>query len=226
MIRAVIFDMYETLTTLMTGPQCFSRDMAALADADVQRFCAAWRATEDDRMLGRMTFGEATRRSLEACGAWSQAAYDAIMARRAASREICPERLHPGILPMLEALKNRGVKVGLVTNCQSEEAAAIRRSVLWPYFDAPVMSFEAGVMKPDPAIFRRCTALLAVKPDECLYVGDGGSRELEAASALGMRPLQAAWYLLSGERGRMQPVSRMAEFPQAETPADVLDYLE
>ena len=225
MKRAVIFDMYETLTTLMTGPQCFSAEMAALAGADVPRFRAAWRATEEDRMLGRLTFGEATRRSIEACGAWSQTAQDAIMEKRRASREICPERLHPGILPMLDALKARGVKVGLVTNCQSEEVAAIRASVLWPYFDAPVMSFEAGLMKPDPAIFLRCTALLGVEPSECLYVGDGGSHELEAASALGMRPLQAAWYLLPDGRGRLQPVGRMAEFPQAEEPADVLDYL-
>ena len=226
MMRAVIFDMYETLTTLMTGPQCFSGDLAALAGPDVQRFRAAWRATEDDRMLGRLTFGEATRRSLEACGAWSQTAYDAIMDKRAASREIRPERLHPGILPMLEALRAGGVKVGLVTNCQSEEAAAIRRSVLWPYFDAPVLSFEVGAMKPDPAIFLRCTALLGVAPEECLYVGDGGSRELEAASALGMRPLQAAWYLLADERGRMQPTGRIAGFPQAEDPADVPGYLK
>ena len=226
MIRAVIFDMYETLVTLMTGPQCFSRDMAALAGADVTAFRAAWRRTEDDRMLGRTTFEEAVRSSLEACGAWSQTAYEAILHQRLASREICLERLHPQILPMLDALKKSGAQTGLITNCQSEEVSAIRRSVLWPYFDASIMSFEVGLMKPDPAIFRCCMERLGVNPPECLYVGDGGSRELEAASDLGMRPLQAAWYLLQGERGSLQPVGRLAGFVQAEKPTDVLRYLK
>lgn len=222
MIRAVIFDMYETLATLMTGPQCFSRDMAALAGMDVTAFRAAWRQTEDDRMLGRLIFEEAVRSSLTACGAWSQTAHEAILRQRHASREVCPQRLHPQILPMLDALKKSGVKIGLITNCQSEEVSAIRRSVLWPYFDAPVMSFEAGMMKPDPEIFRMCARELGVPVQECLYVGDGGSHELEAAQGLGMRALQAVWYL---REGTIQPCGRLSDFAHADEPMDVLQHI-
>ena len=32
---------------------------------------------------------------------------------------------------------------------------------------------------------------LSVSPDECIYVGDGGSLELETASQIGMKALQA-----------------------------------
>ncbi len=46
---------------------------------------------------------------------------------------------------------------------------------------------------------------LSVRADECLYIGDGGSHELEAASALGMTALQAVWYLQEGTRS---PVRR------------------
>ena len=59
---------------------------------------------------------------------------------------------------------------------------------------------------------------LGLDPEECLYVGDGGSLELETAQAVGMHPLQAAWYLKDGTR---QPVKRKVEFKQAETPLDV-----
>ena len=222
-IRAVIFDMYETLVTLMSGPQCFSRDMADLSGADAAAFRMAWRATEDERMLGRLTFEAALEKSLRASDAWFQTAYEGILAARAASREICPERLHPGILPMLEGLAARGVRIGLITNCQSEEAAAIRRSVLWPFFDAPVMSCEEGVMKPDPAIFRLCMDRLGVVAAHCLYVGVGGSDELTAARALGMRAMQAGWYLKADTN---QPVGRLAGFPQLEDPADVLRRLD
>ena len=98
----------------------------------------------------------------------------------------------------------------------------IRASVLWPYFDAPVLSCEAGVMKPDPAIFRLSLDALDVCPAECLYVGDGGSDELTAAHALGMRAIQATWYM---DGDPAQPVGRLAEFPQAASPMDVIAQL-
>lgn len=221
MIRAVIFDMYETLVTLMAGPRCFSRDMAALAGADEAVFRAAWRETEGARMTG-LALETALKQAMEKSGCFTPAAYERVLARRYASREIRPEALHGHILPLLASLRQRGLRVGLVTNCQSEEAEAIRCSVLWPCFDAPVLSCEAGVMKPDPAIFRRCMDALGVSAAECLYVGDGGSDELTAARALGMRPLQAAWYL---QEGSIQPVGRLTDFPQAEDPLAVLDHL-
>lgn len=221
MIRAVIFDMYETLVTLMTGPRCFSRDMAAIAGADVAAFRAAWRETEDARMTG-LPLEAALRQAMEVSGCFTQAAYERILEARHASREVCPERLHPEIMSMLAALHGRGLKIGLITNCQSEEADAIRRSVLWPHFDAPVMSFEAGVMKPDPAIFRLCMQALDAEARECLYVGDGGSHELTAARSLGMRAVQAAWYLTDDP---IQPLGRLADFPQAATPMEILNHL-
>ncbi len=221
MIRAVIFDMYETLVTLMTGPRCFSGDMAAIAGADVAAFRAAWRETEDARMTG-MPLEAALRKAMEGSGCFTQAAYERILALRYDSRVIRTELLHPHVLPMLETLHARGLQVGLVTNCQSEEAEMIRRSVLWTHFDVPVLSCEAGVMKPDPAIFRLCVDALGVSAAECLYVGDGGSRELEAARALGMRAVQATWYM-NGDPA--QPVGLLADFPQACSPLDILSHI-
>ena len=78
-------------------------------------------------------------------------------------------------------------------------------------------------MKPAPAIFRQCAQMLDVKPEDCLYVGDGGSQELTAARALGMRAVQAAWYL---QPGSIQPVGLLADFPQAKSPMAILDYVD
>lgn len=63
---------------------------------------------------------------------------------------------------------------------------------------------------------------LSVRADECLYIGNGGSHELEAASALGMTALQAVWYLQEGTRS---PMSRKPGFHQLEQPLAVLSYL-
>jgi putative hydrolase of the HAD superfamily len=122
---------------------------------------------------------------------------------------------------MFEELKKRGFQIGLISNCFSEEVEAIRESILFPYFDVACLSFEKKVQKPDEAIFTGCMKELEVMPQECLYVGDGGSFELEAASKLGMNVLQATWYLREGTR---QPAKRKPEFTQAEVPMEVVEY--
>ena len=123
---------------------------------------------------------------------------------------------------MLEALKKREIRIGLISNCFSEEAMVIKKSVLYPYFDAVCLSFDEGLQKPDPAIFQRCLDKLNIPAGDCLYVGDGGSNELEAAETAGMKAAQAVWYL---KEGTMQPTGRKAEFRQLETPLDILNIL-
>jgi putative hydrolase of the HAD superfamily len=120
---------------------------------------------------------------------------------------------------MLSTLKNEGFLIGLISNCFSEEADVIRRSELFTYFDAVYLSYEQGIQKPDEEIFQRCMNGFAVKAENCLYVGDGGSEELETASKLGMRAVQAAWYL---QEGTTQPSVRKQGFIQLEQPLEVL----
>jgi putative hydrolase of the HAD superfamily len=124
---------------------------------------------------------------------------------------------------MLKALMEKGIKTGLITNCYFEERDAIRKSDLFGYFDAALMSCEIGIKKPDRAVFELCAEKLGVKPEECLYVGDGGSNELEAAEAFGMKPLQATWYLKDGVG---QPCGRLDAFDQAAAPMDVVRAVE
>ena len=76
----------------------------------------------------------------------------------------------------------------------SEEAKLIRESALFSFFDAPCLSWEEGTRKPDPAIYQKCLKKLGIPAENCLYVGDGGSRELETANSIGMRVVQATWY--------------------------------
>ena len=55
--------------------------------------------------------------------------------------------------------------------------------------DATVFSCLAGVRKPDPRIYLLATEQLAVRPEECLYIGDGSSHELTGAASVGMHPV-------------------------------------
>lgn len=218
MIKAVIFDMFETLITHYQSPLYFGAQMAEDAGIPEKDFLKLWRATEGDRSVGKLTFEETVELILRENSCYSQELLDRITAKRVKAKEECFEHLHSEILPMLEGLKKNGMLIGLISNCFSEEAEVIRRSILFPYFDAALLSCEEGVQKPDKEIFRRCMDKLHVKPEECLYLGDGGSFELETAKELGMKAVQAVWYL---QEGTTQPVKRKPEFLQFEKPLEV-----
>ena len=214
MIRAVIFDMYETLITHYKCPLYFGAQMAADAGISEKIFQALWRPTESDRSIGKIQTEEVIEMILKGNGCYTDALLEKIVQKRISTKEECFKHLHPEIIPMLTKLKEEGILLGLISNCFSEEAEVIRKSMLFPYFDKVCLSYEEGVQKPDEEIYRRCMAGLGVAPEECIYIGDGGSQELETARNLGMNVMQAVWYM----------ENRKMDFFQLENPLDVLKW--
>ena len=223
MIKAVIFDMYETLVTYYRSPLYMGAAIAKDAGIPEEKFFPLWRGLNEERTIGKMSLEELLEQILRENECYSEELLNKLVAKRVATKEEAFRHLHVEILPMLSQLKERGILVGLISNCYVREAKAIRESELFAFFDGAYLSCELGLAKPDVAIFERCMDELGVKPEECLYIGDGGSRELETATALGMKAVQAVWYL---QEGSTQPSKRMENFLQAETPLEVLGYLE
>ena len=220
MIRAVIFDMFETLITHYHSPLYFGSEIAKDAGIPEEKFQELWHPAGSARTVGRITLEELLTQILCANQRYSERLLKEIVDKRVSAKQECFRHLHPEIVPMLSCLKEKGILIGLISNCFSEEVDVIRKSELFSYFDAACLSYEQGVQKPDEEIYKRCTAALSVTAEECLYVGDGGSFELEAASKLGMTAVQALWYI----KERM-PVPK-GSFPQAERPLDILYYLD
>ena len=54
-----------------------------------------------------------------------------------------------------------------------------------PLMDAAVLSFDAGIAKPDPRIYDLAVRRLGVAAEHCLYVGDGADGELSGATKAG-----------------------------------------
>ena len=215
MIRAVIFDMFETLITHYKCPLYFGAQMAADAGIPEKNFQTLWRPTESDRSIGKIRTEEVIEMILKENGCYTDELLEKIVQKRISTKEECFKHLHPEIIPILTKLKEKGIMTGLISNCFSEEAEVIRRSVLFPYFDKVCLSYEEGVQKPDEEIYRRCMAGLDVTPEECIYIGDGGSQELETARDLGMNAMQAVWYM----------ENRKKDFNQLEKPLDVLKWI-
>ena len=94
-----------------------------------------------------------------------------------------------------------------------------RRKVA-PYFDVICLSCELGMRKPEEGIFSKCLEELNLSPKECVYCGDGGSSELEAASGFGMKCFQACWYFSPNNEGIL---SRKDGFDQLEKPLELVD---
>lgn len=223
MMQAVIFDMFETLITHYNSPLYFGAQMAEDAGIPEDKFQLLWRPTEHERSIGKLSLEEVLKRILKENHCFSETLLKDIAEKRIATKEECFRQLHSEIVPMLSTLKKRGFLIGLISNCFSEEADVIRRSELFPYFDAVYLSYEQGIQKPDEEIFQRCMDGLSVKAEQCIYVGDGGSNELETARKLGMKAVQAAWYL---QEGTAQPSKRKHDFIQIEKPLDILNLVD
>ena len=222
MRKAVIFDMYETLITLFESPLYFGTQIAEDIGMNVDDFLKSWDEMEEDRSIGKVSLEEALMMIMEKNHCDTEELLKKVVSKRIAAKQECFCHLHPEIIPMLSELKKQNIKIGLISNCFSEEAMVIRESILFPFFDAVYLSYEQGVQKPDKEIFRRCMSKLCVQPQECIYVGDGGSYELEAAEEIGMKALQATWYL---KEGTTQPAKRKQNFLHLDTPCDVLKFV-
>jgi HAD superfamily hydrolase (TIGR01549 family) len=87
--------------------------------------------------------------------------------------------------PVLEALRERGLKLGLLSNTARdlEEFVAHHRLTV----DAVLTSRSHGKTKPHETIFRRMLELLDVAPEQALMVGDTLDDDIEGARAVGMQ---------------------------------------
>ena len=99
---------------------------------------------------------------------------------------------------MLESLRSRGVKTGLVVNAWPDPARLLRDDVeafgLAGLLDVQVYSSEVGSRKPEPEIFLRALEELGVDPTAAMFVGDRLDTDVQGAGNLGMATVQALWF--------------------------------
>jgi len=94
-----------------------------------------------------------------------------------------------GALALLDWLTERGMRLGLVSNCAPDVPKLWNRLAFAKYFDYCAFSCEVGAVKPEPAIYRAALEALGLSPAETLYVGDGSDEELSGAAACGVQPV-------------------------------------
>lgn len=121
---------------------------------------------------------------------------------------------------LLESLRERNLKLGLVSNA-FDPGWLLHRDLeqmgLSQRLDFSVFSSEVGTRKPHPAIFERALDELGVEAKNALFVGDRLYEDIRGAGELGMTTVQALWF-----RADEHPNGREPDH-QAFTQADILN---
>jgi len=98
---------------------------------------------------------------------------------------------------LLDALRNRGLKLGLVSNA-FDPRWLLERTLgemgLAERLDVTVFSSDVGRRKPDPVVFEAALVPLGVAAEDALFVGDRLYEDIRGAGELGMTTVQALWF--------------------------------
>lgn len=191
MPRPVVFDLFHTLVHGADDERDrVVGEMALIVGVDPAALVSAYHATWRDRLV-RWDAAETVRILAARLGG---SPTDEQVTRAAAHRLTLAHRVlgrvSPVTLDVLDALRERGHRLALISNATSETAEAWPGGPLARRFDVAVFSCEVGLAKPDPAIYRTAAQRLGVAPADCVYVGDGADGELAGAAAAGMTVLR------------------------------------
>ena len=114
---------------------------------------------------------------------------DAFMEARSATVELIP-----GALDTLGTLRDRGVRLALITNGSAEgQRTKVELAGLEPFFESILIEGEFGVGKPDPQVFLHTLGRLNVRPGETWMVGDNLYGDVGGAQGVGIHGVWVDW---------------------------------
>lgn len=196
MIRAIVFDLDNTLTDFMkmkedainaaiegmidAGLKLPREAVRTRIDAIYQEQGLEYQRVFDSFLEGHL--GKIDPRILAS----------GIVAYRRAGQSAL--RLYPHVQLTLLELSKRGIKLGVVSDAPEAQVWLRLCSLsLQHVFDAVVTFEDTGERKPSPAPFRRVLEMLKVDPKNAIMVGDWAERDVVGAKSLGMRTVFARY---------------------------------
>ena len=205
MIEAVTFDFWNTIATVPPGAMSAARERAVAAacasnevevEADLlleslERVGLDWEHSwAEGRHLHPHEAAATLVRALGVEGAAREMVAEAFLG---AGREVELE-FAPGIGRCLEALRGRGLRLGIVCDVGFSGGELLRELLeaegLLAHFSGWGFSDEVGHYKPAPQIFEAALAALEAQPARAMHVGDLRRTDVAGASALGMRTVR------------------------------------
>ena len=229
MLKAVIFDLYETLITQFDPnwkpPEMSVAERLGIEEEAYSRhwepLSVGWRKGRPER------YEEVLEAVCKAAGHIPDPRAIAELARERHEGRLPPfENVEPAIVELVDEIRSRGLKLGVVTNAASGDVEPWPRCRLAPRFEAFVASYRVGILKPDRRIYECCLEALGVAAGEAAFVGDSGNEamnELDGAMRVGLRPFWATWFLDRWPPGTRRMPGREPPFPRLRATTELLD---
>ncbi len=202
MIKAVFFDLYQTLVRY--EPPREEIEARVLKDFGIETTPAA--LVRPIIAADEFIYNEIARRPLSARSKEEKfalyARYQAILLREAGlkyDQKAIPNLLaamqqsrmdlvlFDDVAPSLTDLASRGLTLGLISNVEQDMTGTLTKLGLYAWLKTVVTSLDAGAGKPRPEIFREALKRAGVKPSEAIYVGDQYNVDIVGARGAGMK---------------------------------------
>ncbi|RCW50366.1 HAD family hydrolase [Paenibacillus prosopidis] len=219
--KAVIFDLFETLITEYSNGSRTSKrsynymELLGLSNED---FKQEWGSRQSRRMSGELADYPSVIKDIMLSRnlPFNKEAVMHLYKERKKEKTIPFENIRLDILELLSTLHEKNIKIGLISNCTEEEVQYWKKSIISHFFDDVIFSYEVGMAKPDKQIYLLSCKHLSSAPENTIFVGDGGSGELEGADKAGLRVYHATWF----------NTYIQSDFTKLKSPSDLLNKLE
>ena len=163
-------DAYDTIVTC--DFRVLRREVPALAGIPADIWDTEYGRLGPFLTDGRMSKTEAFGQILRASGQQAHPGLVAEMVRRDAELLLANARLFDDVIPFLDTLRGRGIKIAVVSNCTENTRPLLTSLGVDVLADALVLSCEVGAAKPAAGIFRYALDRLGVTAEAAVFVDD------------------------------------------------------
>lgn len=128
------------------------------------------------------------------------------------------------ILDTLKKIRIGGIQLGIISNADVIDIKYWNDSPLSELFDLALFSCDVGMVKPETEIYELALMKLNVKPEESIFIGDGGSNELYGAQSVGMKTIFTE-YLDCKSKDQKELIERYADY-HINSFDEILEYID
>ena len=169
-LEACLVDAYDTILTCDFS--ILRNELSALAGISPDTWQVEYARIGPLVSDGRLSKAEAFARLLRAAGREAAPGLVAELVRQDQELLLAHARLYDDTIPFLRGLRDRGIKIAIVSNCTENTRPLLVKHGVDALADALVLSCEARSAKPAAEIFRCALDRLGVAAGAAVFVDD------------------------------------------------------